>query len=147
MNADGSHSKHLTYTPYQESSPVWIESGKKIAFLSNESGSNQLYTILADGSGRTQITNYQGDIEGFAFSPDEQKLLFIAQVKSKNSTADTYPDLPDATGIIVSDLMYKHWDEWKTTVPHPFIADFDGTGIANVVDILEGEPYESPMKP
>ena len=43
--------------------------------------------------------------------------------------------------------MCKHWDEWVTTAPHPFIADFDGNGISNVVDILEGEPYESPMKP
>ena len=33
--------------------------------------------------------------------------------------------------------MYKHWDEWVTTAPHPFIADFDGNGISNVVDILD----------
>ena len=43
--------------------------------------------------------------------------------------------------------MYKHWDEWVTTAPHPFIADFDGNGISNIVDILNDEPYESPMKP
>ena len=63
------------------------------------------------------------------------------------STADKHPDLPKATGIIVTDLMYKHWDEWVTTAPHPFVADFDGNGISNVQDILDGEPYESPMKP
>ena len=56
-------------------------------------------------------------------------------------------DSPKATGIIVTDLMYKHWDEWVTTAPHPFVADFDGNAISNVTDILEGEPYESPMKP
>ena len=68
-------------------------------------------------------------------------------MKTKESTADKYPDLPKATGIIVTDLMYKHWDEWVTTAPHPFVADFDSNGISNIVDILEGEPYESPMKP
>ena len=47
----------------------------------------------------------------------------------------------------MNDLMYKHWDEWKTTAPHPFVADFTGSGIADVHDILEGEPFESPMKP
>ncbi|MBP8783178.1 MAG: S9 family peptidase, partial [Paludibacter sp.] len=31
--------------------------------------------------------------------------------------------------------------------PHPFVADFNGKKIKNVKDILEGEPYESPMKP
>ena len=43
--------------------------------------------------------------------------------------------------------MYKHWDEWVTTAPHPFVADFDGEKISNPVDIMEGEPFESPMKP
>jgi len=43
--------------------------------------------------------------------------------------------------------MYKHWDEWVTTAPHPFVADFDGKAISNPVDIMEGEPFESPMKP
>ena len=41
----------------------------------------------------------------------------------------------------------RHWDEWVTTAPHPFVADFDGNGISNVQDILDGEPYERPMKP
>ena len=99
------------------------------------------------GTERKQLTQYDGDIEGFAFSPDGKKLLFIAQVKTVQSTADKHPDLPKATGIIVTDLMYKHWDEWVTTAPHPFVAEFDGNGISNVKDILEGLPYESPMKP
>ena len=43
--------------------------------------------------------------------------------------------------------MYKHWDEWVTTVPHPFVADFDGESISNPVDVMEGELFESPMKP
>ena len=44
--------------------------------------------------------------------------------------------------------MYKHWDEWVETIPHPFVASFDGTAIGEtVIDILEGEPFECPMKP
>ena len=43
--------------------------------------------------------------------------------------------------------MYKHWDEWVTEIPHPFIADFDGYSLKNIKDIMDGEPYESPMKP
>ncbi len=83
--------------------------------LSNDNGSSQLYEMNPDGSGRKQLTNYDGDIEGYSISPDGKKLLFISQVKTKESTADKYPDLPKATGIIVTDLMYKHWDEWVTT--------------------------------
>ena len=147
MNADGSDNRQITRTPYQENEVTWIKGGTKLAFLSNDNGSSQLYEMNPDGSGRKQLTNYDGDIEGYSISPDGKKLLFISQVKTKESTADKYPDLPKAKGIIVTDLMYKHWDEWVTTAPHPFVADFDGNGISNIVDILEGESYESPMKP
>ena len=147
MNADGSDNRQITRTPYQENEVTWIKGGTKLAFLSNDNGSSQLYEMNPDGSGRKQLTDYDGDIEGYSISPDGKKLLFISQVKTKESTVEKHPDLPQATGIIVTDLMYKHWDEWVTTAPHPFIADFDGNGISNIVDILEGEPYESPMKP
>lgn len=147
MNADGSANMQLTHDAWQENQPAWIKDGKKLAFLSNESGSSQVWEMNPDGTGRRQLTHYENDIEGFSFSPDGKKLLFISQVKTVKTTAEKYPDLPEATGVIVDDLMYKHWDEWVKTAPHPFVADFDGDDISHVKDLLEGEPYESPMKP
>ena len=147
MNADGTDNKQITKTSYSENEAVWIKGGKKIAFLCNESGSSQLWEMNPDGTDRKRLSDYDKDIEGFAFSPDEKKVLFISQVKTVNSTADKYPDLDKATGVIITDLMYKHWDEWVTTVPHPFVADFDGKSISNPVDVMEGELFESPMKP
>ena len=147
MNADGSDNKQITKTGFAENEAVWIKGGTKIAFLCNESGSSQLGEMNPDGTDRKRLSDYDKDIEGFAFSPDEKKVLFISQVKTVNSTADKYPDLDKATGVIITDLMYKHWDEWVTTVPHPFVADFDGESISNPVDVMEGELFESPMKP
>lgn len=147
MNADGSDNKQITKTGFAENEAVWIKGGTKIAFLCNESGSSQLWEMNPDGTDRKRLFDYDKDIEGFAFSPDEKKVLFISQVKTVNSTADKYPDLDKATGVIITDLMYKHWDEWVTTVPHPFVADFDGESISNPVDVMEGELFESPMKP
>lgn len=147
MNADGSGNTQITRTPFSENEAQWICGGSKIAFLSSESGSSQVWVMNPDGTGRKQISNYEGNIEGFSFSPDEKHLLFIAQIKTVPSTQDKYPDLDKTSGIIVTDLMYKHWDEWVTTAPHPFVADFDGNQVSNPIDIMEGEPYEAPMKP
>jgi len=147
MNADGTDKKQITKTATRETAAKWIDKGERIAFLSSESGSMQLWTIKPDGSDRKQITFREGGITDFSFSPDETKLLFIADVKYGERTVDKYPDLPKASGVIVDDLMYKHWDEWVQTVPHPFVANFNNGKLENEADILKGEPYESPMKP
>ena len=147
ISADGKTRTQLTRDNFQQSQPTWIKQGSRIAYLSNEGGSSQVWEMTPDGQNRRQLTHFDGDIEGFAFSPDESQLLFISQVKTVKSTADLYPDLPFASGVIVNDLMYKHWDEWTTTAPHPFVAPFDGHSAGQAKDILEGLPYESPMKP
>ena len=147
MSADGSENRRITETPFSESNVAWIKGGSKIAFLCAEGGSSQLWEMNPDGTGRKRLSNYEKDIEGFAFSPDETKVLFISQVKTVKSTAEKYPDLDKTTGRVITDLMYKHWDEWVTTAPHPFVADFDGERVTNPVDIMEGELFESPMKP
>ena len=147
MNADGSNNRQLTTTSDNEGEPCWIKGGTKIAFLTAAGGSNQIWEMNPDGTGRKQLSQYEGDIEGFKFSPDESKVLFISQVKYGERTADKYPDLDKASGMVIDDLMYKHWDEWVQSVPHPFVASFDGNQVGQATDILEGEPYESPMKP
>ncbi len=146
MDADGSNNRQITHTKWREANIVWTKDGK-LDFLSNESGSMQLWQMDADGSNRRRLTDYAGDIEGFSLSPDESMVLFVSQVKTKESTADKYPDLPQSSGLIVTDLMYKHWDEWVTTAPHPYVARLTANGLEDVKDLLEGEPYESPMKP
>lgn len=56
-----------------------VQGRQEACFLCNESGSSQVWEMNPDGSGRKQLTQYEGDIEGFSFSPDGKKLLFIAR--------------------------------------------------------------------
>ena len=147
MNADGTNNLLLTHTADSEVEPTWIKDGSKIAFLTAASGSMQIWEMNPDGSERKQLSSYEGGIEGFKFSPDESKVLFISQVKYGQRTSDIYPDLDKASGKVINDLMYKHWDEWVENIPHPFVASFDGNQVGAVTDILKDEPYESPMKP
>ncbi|MDR1161752.1 MAG: prolyl oligopeptidase family serine peptidase, partial [Tannerellaceae bacterium] len=147
VNVDGSGKKQLTHTAKSEQNAVWIKNDLEIAFLSIESGNSKLWIMDVDGTNRRRISNYEGGINSFIFSPDEKSILFISDIKYGKRTSDIYPDLPKASGRIVDDLMYKHWNEWVETIPHPFIASFNGTEMGEAIDIMEGEPYECPMKP
>ena len=124
--------------------PAWW--GNNIAYLNG----GKLHVKSIDGKVKT-LNGFDKDIEGFLLSPQGDKIILIAQVKTVASTADKHPDLPLASGRVVDDLMYKHWDEWTETAPHPFLCELKpGKGkleVVNCMDLLEGTPYESPMKP
>lgn len=148
MNIDGTGVTRITKTAQSENSAVWIDNGTRIASVYAEKGSSpQLWVMNADGTERHAATNIEGGIEGFLFSPDQSKVVLIRTVKYNRTAADIYPDLPKATGRVIDDLMYKHWDTWVTEIPHPFIGAFDGQTITDLKDIMEGEPYEAPMRP
>ena len=147
MDADGSNQSRITRTPDSENGAVWIDGGKKIAFTSPVDGKAQLWVMNADGSDRKAVSDVEGGIEGFLFSPDGTKVVMIGKVKYSRTAQDVYPDLPKATGRLIDDLMYKHWDEWVTEIPHPFIGSFDGNKVTDVKDIMADEPYEAPMRP
>ena len=74
---DGSENKLLTATADNETDPVWIENGKRIAFISNASGSAQVWTMAPDGTDRKQMTNDKLDIAGFKVSPDGKRVILI----------------------------------------------------------------------
>ena len=149
MNEDGSELERITRTPKSEGNFVWINQGKKIAFTyADANGKSQLWTMNADGSDRKQITNIENGIEGFLLSPDEQKIVLISTIKYAREAKDIYADLPEASGRVIDDIMYKHWDQWVTEIPHPFVGDFDGNTVSNIADIMADEPlFEAPMRP
>lgn len=147
MDTDGSNQQRITRSAKSENNAVWIDGGKRIAFIYPVDGKAQLWVMNADGSDRKAVSSVEGGISGFKFSPDQSKVVMIGNVKYARTAQDIYPDLPKATGRVVDDLMYKHWDEWVTEIPHPFIGDFDGNAVTNVFDIMADEPYEAPMKP
>lgn len=143
-------SQQLTTSVKSESGGVWIKDAQgreRIAFLTSESGTSQVWTMAADGTDRQQATHEKDDVIDFLFSPDSRRVVLVKEVQQRTSIQANDEDLPHASGMVVNDLMYKHWDQYVTTAPHPFVADFDGLRATNARDIMAGEPYEAPMMP
>lgn len=149
LNSETKETKKLTVnTSKSESDANFIENGRKIVFLcADDNGTSQLWMMNTDGSNRKCISSEKTDVNGYLFSPDEKYVVLIHDVPTETSIIKNDDDLPKATGMVINELMYKHWDRYVRSIPHPFIANFDGSQITNARDILDGQPYESPMCP
>ena len=143
QTADGKQQTVLTTSAKSETDPAWIEGGKRIAFLTD----GQLWSMAPDGTDRRQLTKSDIDIEGFKFSPDGKKVILIKSLPYHESIKKNPEDLPLATGRLVTDLNYRHWDHYVESIPHPFVANVTEQGIDEGVDMLKDEPYECPMAP
>lgn len=143
MNVDGSDNKQITTTAKSENNARWYNGGKQIVYLMG----GQIWIMNADGSDPKKISDVERGVAEFTLSPNQDMILFVSTVKSAKKPVDVYPDLEKATGRMITDLMYRHWDQFVEEIPHPFIAKFDGKSLTEITDILEGEPYECPTLP
>ena len=147
INADGTGNTTLATGTKSETDPTWLNG--KIVFLTG----GQIWTMNPDGTDRKQISKTSKDIEGFKFSPDGKKVILLHSIDFYEIIKKNPDDLPKATGRLVTDLMYRHWDHYVESIQHPFVTNVTmENGELRIdndaeVDILEGEPYECPMEP
>ena len=138
----------LTDGASSEYAPSFIPGTDKVAYLAaDKDGTMQLWMMHADGSSRKQISFEATDVNDYLFSPCGKKVILVKTVNHESSVQENDADLQLTTGIVANDLMYKHWDHYTKSAPHPFLADFDGEKVGESKDLLEGEPYECPMLP
>ena len=143
MNADGSEQKQLTTDADNETDAQWLDN-ETVAFLKG----GELWQMNLDGDARKQISETEGKVEGFMFSPDRSKVIVLQSIPFNEIIKEKPADLPKTTGRVVTDLMYRHWDHYVESIQHPFVYEVeDGKLKAEGFDILEGEPFECPMEP
>ena len=149
MDTENKEIKRLTTTASSESSLQWIEDGSRIAYLvaDGKEGKPQICSIKPDGSDRKVHSDVENGVECFRFSPDSKKVVYGSLIKPFDKDTTLFKGLEKTTGRVVDDLMYKHWDQWVTEIPHPFVADVENGTVKNAKDILEGKPYECPVLP
>lgn len=140
----------LTDTKGSEYNAIWRPDGKKIGYLSADGGSMQVWEMNPDGSNKKQVSDIPDGINGFAYSPAINNILFIKDVKLDSTVNDLYPDLPKANAMLFNDLMYRHWDAWTDfSYSHVFFASYDSTTSKTgaFTDIMKDEKFDSPLTP
>ena len=95
MNPDGTNKRKLTDADAFQLS--WAPDGSKLAFQDSRSGVPQIYTINADGTGETRITNSLKGNYGPEWSPDSSQLVF-SRSSTPSPGLDVYVINRDGTG-------------------------------------------------
>ena len=151
--AGGGAARQLTNTPNtSENTLNWRPDGK-LTFMSAESGSDQLYMMNVDGSGKQLLSGFPAD-EGLAnlkYAPGGKFILYTQDVKVGKTVQDWFPDLPKADAKIIDDLNYRHWNQWDDfKVSHVFFQPVgdDGKPVGTTgKDIMAGEKFDAPLQP
>lgn len=148
---DGNTPSSIILSSDKKASQATFLSDNIIAYIGSNGGSRQLFTYNIATKVSQQISDFDFDVTGFLFSPGLNKVAIVREVALPNIAQDRNKDLDQITGKIYTDLMYKHWDEWVTSIPKPFIASVDPGSLKVSTELLpvlgEDEWYEAPTKP
>ncbi len=146
---ESGEAKRISGYDENASGAVWSADGGRILYLSDRSGSSQLWSVAPDGTGAARLSDFDFDIEYFGVAPAGGKIWYVRRVQvSPRTSAEIYPDLDKSAARVYDELMVRHWDRWTDgSHLHIFVADFDGAKLTDGNDIMEGEPYDSPMEP
>lgn len=140
----------LTDNTSNNVSPKWSADGSRIYFLSDRSGSMQVWEMTAAGANAKQLSDLDKDIEGFGVSPKGDKAWYVQRIQvADRRSSDVYKDMDKSKARIYDDLMARHWDYWdEGEYMHIFVGDFSPEEIKPGVDIIGAEAaWDAPLAP
>jgi hypothetical protein len=100
--------RQLTHRAGTTYDPVWAPDGSRIAFVSQDHGSDDIYVIDPDGTNRWNYTPNVWEWDKHpSFSPDSQKIVFWS---NREGTKQIY--VMDANGRNLKKIFATKWDEY-----------------------------------
>ncbi|MBG6162962.1 dipeptidyl aminopeptidase/acylaminoacyl peptidase [Labrenzia sp. EL_195] len=76
-DTDGGNVRTLLERSAEKSAPQWSPDGRFVAYLSTETGINNIWVVEAAGGDGQQITRVSRDISSFKWAPDGNSIAFV----------------------------------------------------------------------
>ncbi len=128
----------------------WSADGKTIYFLSDRSGSMQVWAMDASGGNVRRLSDFDRDVEGFGISPRGDKAWYVQRIPvAARRSSEIHKDMDKSKARIYDDLMVRHWDYWdEGEHMHLFVGDFGPEGLKPGVDIIGADAaWDVPLAP
>jgi dipeptidyl aminopeptidase/acylaminoacyl peptidase len=156
--ADG-EPRRLTRASVHDSSPRWLPGGGILLFLSDRSGSSQIWAIDPDGGEPWQLSDLPLDVGNLLVSPSGGQVAFTLEVVpgcedlecTEKKLHET--EASKSRARVYSELLFRHWDRWEDGLrSHIFVAPLtakDGRPreLGKPVDLMKGLDVDSPTRP
>jgi Tol biopolymer transport system component len=95
ISADGSGERKLTWLSNSDGSFSWSPDGRRIAFVSDRDGNDEVYVVNADGSGLRNLTRNPGRDGHPVWSSDGRTIGFVGR---RGGNRDIYVMNADGSG-------------------------------------------------
>ena len=125
--------RQITSDGTRNERPRWSPDSRRIAYVSDRSGSAQVWLMDPDGLNAKQVTSLATEADGVVFSPGGERLLFTSEVYPEcgdNACNQQKLEAEQASKVkarIYTSLLYRHWDQWQgTRRKHVFVTDISG---------------------
>ena len=133
VSVDGTNHRPLYSGLNNIRSPRWSPNGEKLAFISNETGSQQIHVRWIDNGETALISQLQASPSNLSWSPDGKWFAFTMNVKAPSETIAEPREKPEgaswAKGPITVTTTQYQYDGQGIVAPayrHVFIVPADG---------------------
>jgi dipeptidyl aminopeptidase/acylaminoacyl peptidase len=86
----------FTNAPKSDASARWAPTGMKLAFISDRSGTNQIFLFSPAGGDALQLTEGKNAVQSFEWSPDGKRIAFLAPEPKSDADDKKEKDKDDA---------------------------------------------------
>jgi len=140
---------------FNDSSPRWASDGRTLYFLSNRSGSSQVWRLNLPALAAQKVSDYPLEVSSFKLAPRADRLVVSMEVFPDCATLQCTRERLDqqaankASGRLYERIFIRHWDTWSDgTRSHLFSAPLSASGTVGApVDVSKGFDADIPGKP
>lgn len=110
-------SRLASTSAYNEHDPRFGPDGA-LYFISNQSGSDQLWRVAFPGGGLQQVTDFRTDVGGFLIAPTGDRIAIWADrdMRCADINCANVPaaEAGQGSGRAYDETFVRHWDTWST---------------------------------